>query len=99
VHKVKFSLLVNMERFSPDISHRQLLEEMTELVQIADRGGFETAWFGEHHTIEFTISPNPLELIAYMAPQTSNIRLGTAIVTAPYWNPIRLAGGPPWRTS
>lgn len=89
---MKFSLLVNMERFSKDISHRQLLEEMTELVQIADRGGFETAWFGEHHTIEFTISPNPLELIAYMAPQTQQIRLGTAIVTAPYWNPIRLAG-------
>lgn len=81
-----------MERFSKDKSHRELLEELTELVQIAERGGFETAWFGEHHTIEFTISPNPLQLIAYLAPQTSRIRLGTAIVTAPYWNPIRLAG-------
>lgn len=89
---MKFSLLANMERFTPDKSHRELLDELVELVQIAERGGFETAWFGEHHTIEFTISPNPLELIAYLAPQTSRIRLGTAIVTAPYWHPIRLAG-------
>ena len=89
---MKFSLLVNMERFSPDKPYRELLDELVELVQIAEHGGFETAWFGEHHTIEFTISPNPLELIAYLAPQTRSVRLGTAIVTAPYWNPIRLAG-------
>lgn len=89
---MKFSLLVNMERFNRLKPYRELLDELVELVQIAERGGFETAWFGEHHTIEFTISPNPLELIAYLAPQTKDIRLGTAIVTAPYWNPIRLAG-------
>lgn len=89
---MKFSLLINMERFDTSKTHQELLAEMTELVQIAERGGFDVAWFGEHHTIEFTISPNPLQLIAHMAPQTSTIRLGTAIVTAPYWNPIRLAG-------
>lgn len=89
---MKFSLLINMERFDTSKSHRELLEELTELVQIAERGGFETTWFGEHHTIEFTISPNPLQIIAYLANQTNRIRLGTAIITAPYWNPIRLAG-------
>lgn len=89
---MKFSLLINMERFDTTKTHQQLLGEMIELVQIAERGGFDVAWFGEHHTIEFTISPNPLQLIAHLAPQTSTIRLGTAIVTAPYWNPIRLAG-------
>lgn len=89
---MKFSLLINMERFDTSKTHQQLLNELVELVQIAENGGFDVAWFGEHHTIEFTISPNPLQLIAYLAPQTSTIRLGTAIVTAPYWDPIRLAG-------
>lgn len=89
---MKFSLLINMERFNTDKTHRQLLEELVELVQVAERGGFETAWFGEHHTIEFTISPNPLQIISHLASKTSRVRLGTAIITAPYWNPIRLAG-------
>ena len=89
---MNFSLLINMERFSPDKSYRELFEELVELVQLAEAGGFETVWFGEHHTIEFTISPNPLLLIANLAARTSHIRLGTAILTAPYWHPVRLAG-------
>ena len=89
---MNFSLLVNMERFNPNKPYRELFEELVELVQIAEEGGFETVWFGEHHTIEFTISPNPLLLISYLAARTRRIRLGTAILTAPYWHPIRLAG-------
>lgn len=89
---MNFSLLVNMERFAADKPYRELFEELVELVQLAEEGGFDTVWFGEHHTIEFTISPNPLLLISHLAAVTSRIRLGTAILTAPYWHPIRLAG-------
>src|SRR5690606_14556416 len=63
-----------------------------ELVKLADQGGFEIAFAAEHHTIEFTISPNPLMLLTHWANHTKRIRLGTGTLVAPYWHPIRLAG-------
>jgi alkanesulfonate monooxygenase SsuD/methylene tetrahydromethanopterin reductase-like flavin-dependent oxidoreductase (luciferase family) len=89
---VKFSLFVHMERANADISHRQLFDELEELVSMAERAAFEAAWIGEHHAMEFTISPNPLLLIAYLAGKTRHIRLGTGNIVAPFWHPIKLAG-------
>jgi alkanesulfonate monooxygenase SsuD/methylene tetrahydromethanopterin reductase-like flavin-dependent oxidoreductase (luciferase family) len=81
-----------MERFDPRQSHAELFGELVELVRIAERGGFRTAWVGEHHAMEFTISPNPFIVLANLARVTSRIRLGTGTVVAPFWHPIKLAG-------
>ena len=89
---MKFSLFAHMERNDPSISHTQLFDELTELVVTAEEGGFETAWIGEHHGMEFTIAPNPFINIAYLAAKTDRIRLGTGTVVAPFWHPVKLAG-------
>jgi hypothetical protein len=81
-----------MERIEPGTSHAQLFDELTELVLMAEQAGFETAWIGEHHGMEFTIAPNPLINLAYLGARTSRIRLGTGTVVAPFWHPIKLAG-------
>ena len=88
---MKFSLFVHMERYDPAKPHRELLDELVELVQVAERGGFETAWIGEHWGMEFTIAPNPLIYFGYLADKTSTIRLGTGTIIAPFWQPVRLA--------
>jgi alkanesulfonate monooxygenase SsuD/methylene tetrahydromethanopterin reductase-like flavin-dependent oxidoreductase (luciferase family) len=62
------------------------------MVQMADRGGFEIAWAAEHHALEMTIAPNPFQILTWWAAHTERIRLGTAVVVAPYWNPINVAG-------
>jgi alkanesulfonate monooxygenase SsuD/methylene tetrahydromethanopterin reductase-like flavin-dependent oxidoreductase (luciferase family) len=89
---MKFSLFVHMERANSTLSHRRLFEDLEELVLMAEGAGFETAWIGEHHAMEFTISPNPLLHIAYLAGKTQRIRLGTGNIIAPFWHPIKLAG-------
>ncbi|SFA95118.1 Flavin-dependent oxidoreductase, luciferase family (includes alkanesulfonate monooxygenase SsuD and methylene tetrahydromethanopterin reductase) [Collimonas sp. OK607] len=89
---MKFSLLLHMERYNKEKSQRELFNEMTELVQIAEAGGFETAWVGEHHGMEFTVAPNPFVNLAYLSAKTTKIRLGTGTVIAPFWHPIKLAG-------
>jgi len=89
---MKFSLSLSMERFSPSDSMSDTIQQMRELAQIADEGGFETLWTAEHHTIECTISPNPFMTLTWLAQHTKRIRLGTATIVAPYWSPIRLAG-------
>jgi alkanesulfonate monooxygenase SsuD/methylene tetrahydromethanopterin reductase-like flavin-dependent oxidoreductase (luciferase family) len=89
---VRFSLFVHMERWDDEVSHRQLFENLTELTLMAEAGGFSTVWIGEHHSMEYTISPSPMPLLAYLAGQTSTIRLGAGTIIAPFWHPIRVAG-------
>jgi len=89
---MKFSLFLHMERADPAKPHRELFVELEELVLTAESAGFETAWIGEHHGMEFTIAPNPFVQLAYLAAKTTTIRLGTGNVVAPFWHPIKLAG-------
>ena len=89
---MKFHLAVNMERMAPDIDMRAVERHTLEMVRMADRGGFEVVWAAEHHALEMTIAPNPFQILTWWAAHTERIRLGTAVVVAPYWNPIDVAG-------
>ena len=89
---MKFSIVVNMDRFDPATEMRDVAGRCLELVRLADQGGFEIAWTAEHHAIEVTIAPNPFTLLTFWGQHTRRIRLGTAVVSAPYWHPLRLAG-------
>ncbi|SFT87927.1 LLM class flavin-dependent oxidoreductase [Pseudomonas marincola] len=89
---MKFSLFVHMERYDEQVSHRQLFENLTELTLMAEAGGFSTVWIGEHHSMEYTISPSPMPLLSYLAAKTTTIRLGAGTIIAPFWHPIRVAG-------
>ena len=88
---MQFSIGVNFERFDDSIGMPQVVANARELVCMADAAGFETAWAAEHHGIELNIGPNPFVTLANWAAYAPRIRLGTAVVVAPYWHPIRLA--------
>lgn len=89
---MRFSLFVHMERMTPDQDEKQLYEDFVALSQIADQGGMHAVWTGEHHGMNFTISPNPFLNLIDLAHKTKSVRLGTGTVIAPFWHPIRLAG-------
>ncbi|UWQ64990.1 LLM class flavin-dependent oxidoreductase (plasmid) [Leisingera caerulea] len=89
---MKFSLFAHMERISEDQDQKRLYDEFIQLCKIADDGGMHAVWTGEHHGMNFTISPNPFLNLIDVARHTKNVRLGTGTVIAPFWHPIRLAG-------
>ncbi|HVC15783.1 MAG TPA: LLM class flavin-dependent oxidoreductase [Rhodanobacter sp.] len=89
---MKFSIAVNMERSESGQDMREVARNALELVQLAEAGGFEIAWAAEHHSVELTAGPNPFTILTHWAARTARIRLGTAVVVAPYWHPIRVAG-------
>jgi len=89
---MKFQLAVNLERLDDSRDMRDVARHTLELVQMAEEGGFEIVWAAEHHALEMTIAPNPFQILTWWAGETSKIRLGTAVATAAYWHPIRLAG-------
>lgn len=89
---MKFHLAINMERIDDTLDMKDVARHTLEMVQMADQGGFRIAWAAEHHALEMTIAPNPFSILTWWAGHTSDIRLGTAVIAAPYWHPIRAAG-------
>ena len=87
-----FSLFAHMERLDAEEDHQTLYADFLDLCTMADEGGMRAIWTGEHHGMEFTITPNPFIAIADLARHTKNVKLGTGTVIVPFWHPIRLAG-------
>jgi limonene 1,2-monooxygenase len=69
---------------SPSIS----LETDLQLLEHMDMLGFDEAWIGEHHSAGSEIIASPEIFIAAAAARTSNIKLGTGVVSLPYHNPL-----------
>jgi len=89
---MQFSLFAHMERVADDQPHEVLYQQFVDLCRMADDGGMQTIWTGEHHGMEFTITPNPFLSIVDLARVTRSVRLGTGTIVAPFWHPIKLAG-------
>ena len=89
---MKFQLAINLERLDDSLDMDDVARHTLEMVQMAEAGGFTVAWAAEHHALEMTIAPNPLQILTWWAGHTDRIRLGTAVAVAAYWSPIKLAG-------
>lgn len=70
-----------------------VFDEVGAQVRLADRLGYEAAWFAEHHFhVHRGHLPNPVLLALHLAGRTERIRLGSAVITTALHHPLRLAG-------
>ncbi len=67
------------------------MDETLRLGELVEPLGFDSIWATEHYGSAYSMQPNPLQYLAYWAGRTSRVDLGTAVVVAPWWNPVRLA--------
>src|SRR6476620_8897698 len=56
------------------------LAATTHLAQTADRLGYTRYWLTEHHNMPAVAATSPPVLIAHLAAQTSQLRLGSGAV-------------------
>jgi alkanesulfonate monooxygenase SsuD/methylene tetrahydromethanopterin reductase-like flavin-dependent oxidoreductase (luciferase family) len=69
----------------------KIIHEHLEEVQLADELGFDTVWLAEHHFSHYGVAGSPLLMGAAIAERTSRIKIGTAVLVLPFYNPLRLA--------
>ncbi|HCP00574.1 MAG: LLM class flavin-dependent oxidoreductase [Alphaproteobacteria bacterium] len=70
----------------------QVIAETLEHIQAAEAAGFGVSWFTEHHFTNYSMAPSPLMMVGHAAPQTTHIKLGTAVVLPALYQPARLLG-------
>ena len=72
--------------------HRDVHARVTKQVVRADELGYDYAWVAEHHfSNEYGIMPDVFVYAGYLAALTKRIKIGTAVVTLPLANPLRVA--------
>jgi len=87
---MEFGIFNLMGARDPRTPTAQIFGEVAEQVKLADELGYSTAWFAEHHFSNYCMCASPLMMVAHSAASTRNIRLGTAVVVLPLYNPVRL---------
>jgi luciferase family oxidoreductase group 1 len=74
-----------------DQSTADALAATVALAQTADRLGFTRYWVAEHHNMPSVGATSPPVLIAYLAAQTTALRLGSGGVMLPNHAPLAVA--------
>jgi alkanesulfonate monooxygenase SsuD/methylene tetrahydromethanopterin reductase-like flavin-dependent oxidoreductase (luciferase family) len=85
---------VNVPNFGPEATHEALLD----WARFAEDGGFATLVVSDHVVLTDDVTaiyPEPFQdpfvLLAWLAAQTSTVRLGTSVIVLPYRHPQHTA--------
>lgn len=70
---------------------REVYNNDVRLAELAEPMGFESVWTVEHHFTDYTMCPDPLQFLTYMAGRTKKAKLGTMVVVLPWHDPMRVA--------
>lgn len=87
---LKFTVLHHLDGDPLDRPSSQVYAEVMEHVILADRVGFDTVWFAEHHAGVGGRLPQVFPFIAAAAERTRQVKLGLGVVLLPFYNPIHI---------
>jgi alkanesulfonate monooxygenase SsuD/methylene tetrahydromethanopterin reductase-like flavin-dependent oxidoreductase (luciferase family) len=69
---------------------RAVYRDEIRIAKLAEPLGFESIWGVEHHFTDYTMCPDVLQFLTYMAGCTERIQLGSMVVVLPWHDPIRV---------
>ena len=72
-------------------SDQNVYQNEVQLAELVEPLGFESVWTVEHHFTDYTMCPDPLQFLTYMAGRTQHVKLGTMVVVLPWHDPLRVA--------
>ena len=69
----------------------QVYHRAFQRIDIMEQNGYDAVWLAEHHFSSFSICPSIHLMGTHVAARTKNLRIGTGVSLAPFYNPLRLA--------
>jgi alkanesulfonate monooxygenase SsuD/methylene tetrahydromethanopterin reductase-like flavin-dependent oxidoreductase (luciferase family) len=70
---------------------REVWRDDLKLALLAEPLGFQSVWGVEHHFTDYTMCPDVLQYLTFLAGATEKIQLGSMVVVLPWHNPMRVA--------
>jgi alkanesulfonate monooxygenase SsuD/methylene tetrahydromethanopterin reductase-like flavin-dependent oxidoreductase (luciferase family) len=77
--------------FAGSLSDREVYEADLHLADLAEPLGYDSIWSVEHHFTNYTMCPDVMQFLTYMAGRTSTVQLGSMVAVLPWHDPLRLA--------
>lgn len=69
----------------------EIYKEDLALADMVEPLGFDSIWGVEHHFSPYTMIPDVLQFLTYMAGRTKRVGLGSMVVVLPWHDPVRVA--------
>ena len=88
---VGLQLIFSSYGWDTDVTDGTVYEQELRLAELAEQLGFDAVCPTEHHFFDYSFCPDNLELLAFVAGRTTDIKLGTAAVILPWNEPLRVA--------
>src|SRR5260221_11232571 len=70
----------------------EIYREDLALAEMVEPLGFDSIWGVEHHFSPYTMIPDVLQFLTFMAGRTRKIGFGSMVGGLPGHNPVRVAG-------
>ena len=70
---------------------QDVYREELRLADLVEPLGFDSVWSVEHHFTDYTMCPDVVQFLTYMAGRTRRIQLGSMVVVLPWHDPLRVA--------
>lgn len=74
-----------------EVSDAEIYARDLALARLAEPLGFESVWSVEHHFTDYTMCPDVMQFLTYMAACTEHVQLGSMVCVLPWHDPMRVA--------
>jgi len=88
---MKVGMSVFMQNANNRWSDYEVYRNDLRLADQAEPLGFDSIWSVEHHFTPYTMVPDVVQFLTFMAGRTTKIELGTMVIVLPWHDPVRVA--------
>ncbi|WP_426226378.1 LLM class flavin-dependent oxidoreductase [Pseudarthrobacter sp. DSP2-3-2b1] len=78
-------------KLDESLTDEEMYDGELDLAVRAEALGYDSVWAVEHHFSDYSMCPDNLLLMANIAGQTKDIKLGTGAIIVPWNDPLRVA--------
>jgi len=83
-------MLLVFQNWIENTSDEEVFQRELSWGVLAEELGFDSVWSAEHHFDDYSMCPDNLQIMAYLAGKTTHIKLGTGAVILPWNDPLRV---------
>jgi alkanesulfonate monooxygenase SsuD/methylene tetrahydromethanopterin reductase-like flavin-dependent oxidoreductase (luciferase family) len=83
-------LSLTFQNLDGAVTDAEMFRHELALARRAEPAGFDSVWTPEHHFSGYMETPNVTQFLAWVAGQTTRVKLGTMVTVLPWHDPVRV---------